>query len=142
MFLQRSGTLQNAKPKVFISSCNAQVLLGPTINLHRTPIGGRNFECYGEDPLLTGELAAAFVDGVQSQGVGACVKHFVCNDTEYQRHTISSELDERTLREIYLRPFEIAVKRARPWALMSAYNRVNGTYASSHARLLRDVLRC
>jgi len=126
---------QEAKSK------NAQVLLGPTINLHRTPIGGRNFECYGEDPLLTGELAAAFVNGVQSQGVGACIKHFVCNDTEYQRHTISSELDERTLREIYLRPFEIAVKRARPWALMSAYNRVNGTYASSHARLLRDVLR-
>ncbi|MFM8354851.1 MAG: glycoside hydrolase family 3 C-terminal domain-containing protein, partial [Gammaproteobacteria bacterium] len=120
---------------------DAQVVLGPTINLHRTPIGGRNFECYGEDPWLTGALATAFVQGVQSVGVGACPKHFVCNDSEFERHTISSEVDERTLREVYLTPFETTVRDADPWTLMSAYNRVNGIYASSHAGLLRDILR-
>jgi beta-glucosidase len=119
----------------------AQVLLGPTMNLHRTPLGGRNFECFSEDPWLTGELATALVDGVQSQGVGACLKHFVANDSEFERHTISVEVDERTLRELYLRPFEMAVTRARPWMVMSAYNRVNGVYASSHRHLLRDVLK-
>jgi len=120
---------------------DAQVVLGPTINLHRTPIGGRNFECYGEDPWLTGALATAFVQGVQSVGVGACPKHFVCNDSEFERHTISSEVDERTLREVYLTPFEATVRDADPWTLMSAYNRVNGVYASSNAHLLRDILR-
>jgi beta-glucosidase len=119
----------------------ANVVLGPTINLHRTPLGGRNFECYGEDPWLSGMLATAFVQGVQSQGVGACPKHFVCNDSEFERHTISSEVDERTLRELYLTPFEFAVKNADPWTLMSAYNRVNGTFASSHGALLRGVLK-
>lgn len=116
-------------------------LLGPTINLHRHTTGGRNFECYGEDPLHTGHLAAAFVQGVQSQGVAACIKHFVANDQEYHRHTISAEVDERTLREIYLQPFETAVADADPWLVMSSYNRVNGEYASSHNRLLRDVLK-
>ncbi|MEZ5559928.1 MAG: glycoside hydrolase family 3 C-terminal domain-containing protein [Pseudomonadales bacterium] len=120
---------------------NAQVLLGPTINLHRTPLGGRNFECYSEDPYLSGLLACAFIDGVQSTGVGACPKHFVANDSEYQRHSISSEVDERTLRELYLTPFELAVTRARPWSLMSSYNRINGTFASSHRALLRDLLK-
>jgi len=120
---------------------DADVVLGPTINLHRTPIGGRNFESYGEDPLLAGRLGSAFVRGVQSTGVGACVKHFVCNDTEHERHTVSSEVDERTLREVYLRPFEIAVREAAPWSVMSAYNRVNGTYASSHRHLIEDILR-
>lgn len=119
----------------------AYALLGPTMNLHRTPLGGRNFECYSEDPWLTGELATAFVRGVQSRGVAACVKHFVANDSEFERHTISSEVDERTLRELYLRPFELAVTRARPWLVMSAYNRINGVYASSHRALLRDTLK-
>lgn len=120
---------------------NAQVLLGPTINLHRHPLGGRNFECYSEDPYLSGSVACAFVAGVQSQGVAACAKHFVCNDSEFERHTISSEVDERTLRELYLKPFEMAVRHAGVWTVMSAYNRINGIYASSSARLLRDVLK-
>ncbi len=120
---------------------DVQVLLGPTINLHRTPIGGRNFECFSEDPLLTGELAAAYVAGVQENGVAACPKHFVGNDTEYQRHSISSEIDERTLREVYLRPFEMVVRRSHPWFIMSAYNKVNGIFASSHRELLIDVLK-
>jgi len=122
-------------------SKGASLLLGPTINLHRTPLGGRNFECYGEDPWHTGLLAAAFVAGVQAVGVGACVKHFVCNDSEFERHTISSEVDPRTLRELYLTPFELAIAAASPWAVMSAYNRVNGVYASSHPELLRGVLK-
>lgn len=120
---------------------NAQVLLGPTVNLHRTPLGGRNFECYSEDPCLTGRMASAFIQGVQSEGIGACIKHFVCNDSEFQRHSISSDVDERTLRELYLLPFEMAVREAAPWTVMSAYNRINGIFASSHARLLRDVLK-
>jgi beta-glucosidase len=104
-------------------------------------LGGRNFECYTEDPHLSGRIATAFIDGVQQEGVGACIKHFVCNDSEFQRHAISSDVDERTLRELYLLPFEMAIRDARPWAVMSAYNRVNGTFASSHAPLLRDVLK-
>ncbi|MFP8880484.1 MAG: glycoside hydrolase family 3 C-terminal domain-containing protein, partial [Myxococcota bacterium] len=122
-------------------SKGAQVLLGPTINIQRTPIGGRGFECYSEDPLLTGQLAAAFTAGVQSKRVAACLKHFVCNDTEYKRHVVSSEVDERTLREIYLRPFEIAVKQSGAWSVMSAYNRINGVFASSHRELLVDILK-
>lgn len=120
---------------------NAQLLLGPTVNLQRTPLGGRNFECYSEDPWLTARIATAFISGVQAEGVGACIKHFVCNDSEYQRHSISSDVDERTLREVYLLPFELAVREARPWAVMSAYNRVNGIFASSHTDLLRGVLK-
>ncbi len=124
-----------------VKSKGAQILLGPTINLHRTPLGGRNFECFSEDPYLTGALATAFVNGVQSEGVGACVKHFICNDSEYQRHSISSDLDERTLRELYLLPFEMAIKDANPWSVMSSYNQINGVFASSHNYLLRDVLK-
>ena len=119
----------------------AQVLLGPTVNIHRTPLGGRNFECYSEDPYLTGRIAVAYVQGVQSQRIGACVKHFVCNDFEYDRHAINSEVSERALREIYLSPFEVAVKDAAPWSIMSAYNRINGVFASSHRLLLTDVLK-
>lgn len=120
---------------------DVQVLLGPTINLHRHPLGGRHFECYSEDPELTGSIACAFISGVQSQGIAACAKHFICNDSEFERHTISSNLDERTLRELYLRPFEMAVHNADVWSVMSAYNRVNGVFASSHETLLRDVLK-
>ena len=120
---------------------DVQVVLGPTINLHRTPLGGRNFECYAEDPILSGELAAAFTEGVQSQGVGACLKHFVCNDSEFERHTISVEVDEQTLREVYLLPFQIAIEQSSPWTIMSAYNRVNGVYACSHDELLNQVLK-
>jgi beta-glucosidase len=123
-------------------SKGAGVLLGPTVNLHRTPLAGRNFECYAEDPLLTGHLASAFIAGLQAHGVGASLKHFVANDSEYQRMTISSEVDERTLRELYLRPFEIAVTGDDPpWTIMASYNRINGTYACEHRWLLTDVLR-
>ena len=118
-----------------------QVLLGPTINLQRTPIGGRNFECYSEDPWLTGCLAVGFVQGVQSQGVAACPKHFVANDTEFERHKVSSNVDTTTLRTLYLRPFEMAVKEGGAWMIMSSYNRINGTQSNSNALLLRDILK-
>jgi beta-glucosidase len=122
-------------------SKRAQVLLAPTVNIHRSPLAGRNFECYSEDPYLTARIAVAYIRGVQSQGVGACIKHFVCNDSEFERNSISSQVGERALREIYLAPFEAAVKEAKPWSVMASYNRVNGTYASEHPRLLTDILR-
>ena len=127
-------------------SKSAQVLLAPTVNLHRTPIGGRNFECMSEDPVLTATTAVAYVKGVQSQGVACCIKHFIANDTEHERHTISSEVDEVTLRELYLVPFEHAVRPldeggADVKAVMSSYNRINGVHASEHHELLRGVLR-
>lgn len=118
----------------------SNVLLAPTVNLHRHPLAGRNFECYSEDPLLSAALAVAFIRGVQSTGVGACIKHFVANDSEHQRHTISSEVGERVLRELLLVPFEAAVE-AGVVSVMSAYNRLNGTYCAEHAWLLRDVLK-
>src|SRR5215216_5395162 len=117
------------------------VVLGPTVNIHRSPLNGRNFECYSEDPCLTARIAVAWITGLQRQNVGATVKHFVCNDSEFQRNTISSEVDERTLREIYLPPFEAAVGEAGTWAVMSGYNRVNGVYAGEHRPLLTDLLK-
>jgi beta-glucosidase len=123
-------------------SKGAGILLGPTMNIHRTPLAGRNFECYSEDPHLSARLAAAAVKGIQSvEGVGACIKHLVCNDQEHERMTISSEVDERTLREIYLVPFEACVKEARAWSVMTGYNKLNGTYCAEHFWLLQDVLR-
>jgi len=119
----------------------AHVLLAPTINLHRSPKGGRNFECYSEDPILTGRLAAAFVRGVQSKGVATTPKHFVANDSEFERNSIDTQVDERTLRELYLLPFEHAVKDGDAWGIMSAYNRLNGTFCSEHEWLLTTVLR-
>lgn len=119
----------------------ANVLLAPTINLHRNPLGGRNFECYAEDPYLTGVIACAFVRGVQSRGIATTAKHFVGNDSEFERNTIDTQADERTLREVYLRPFEMVVKDADAWGLMSSYNRLNGTFASEHHWLLTQVLR-
>jgi len=117
-----------------------QVLLGPTVNLHRSPYGGRHFEGLSEDPLLTARLAAAYVRAVQAHGVAACPKHYVANEYEVERHTASSEVDERTLREVYLMPFEQAVVEARSWAVMSAYNGVNGVTMSEHP-LLREPLK-
>lgn len=119
----------------------AQLLLAPTINIHRSPLAGRNFECYSEDPHLSARMAVAFVKGVQSEGVGATLKHFACNDSEFERHTISSVVSERALREIYLPPFEAAVKEADPWSVMTAYNRVDGIYCAEHPRLLKEILR-
>jgi len=119
----------------------ASVLLAPTVNIHRSPLNGRNFECFSEDPYLAARLAVAYIQGVQGEGVGATVKHFVCNDSEFERNSISSEVRERPLREIYLAPFLAAVKEARVWAVMSAYNRVNGAYASENRALLVDTLK-
>jgi beta-glucosidase len=119
----------------------AHILLAPTVNIHRTPIAGRNFECYSEDPFLSGMLASAYIKGIQSKGVGACIKHFVANDQEFERFSISSEVDERTLREIYLEPFRIAIRNSNPWAIMSAYNRVNGVYAAENNHTLLEILK-
>lgn len=116
-------------------------LLAPTINLHRSPVAGRNFECYAEDPLLSGRAAAGFVRGVQSQGVAATAKHFVANDAEFERSTMSSDVDERTLRMLYLRPFELAVIEGGALAVMTGYNRLNGTFMTESAELLTAVLR-
>jgi beta-glucosidase len=124
-----------------VQSKSAHILLAPTVNIHRSPLNGRNFECYSEDPYLTARIAAAYIEGVQKQGVGACIKHFVCNDSEFERQSISSEVGERALREIYLPPFETAVKEAGVWAVMSAYNKVNGTYCSENEYTLREILK-
>src|SRR4051794_18797427 len=105
---------------------NVDVVLGPTINLHRSPLGGRHFECFSEDPLLSGRLATAYVRGVQEQGIGACPKHYVANDAETDRMSVDNVVDERTLRELYLAPFEAVVTDADPWLVMAAYNGVNG----------------
>ena len=119
----------------------AHIVLGPTVNLHRTPVGGRTFECYSEDPELTGALASAWVRGVQSHDVAVTVKHFVANDTEIERMSVDVDVDERTLRELYLRPFERTVKEANAWGIMSSYNKVAGEHAAHNRRLLTEILR-
>lgn len=116
------------------------VLLAPTVNLHRHPLAGRNFECFSEDPYLSARMAAAYITGVQSNRVACCLKHLVCNDSEFERHTISSEVDEATLREMYLVPFEEGVA-AGVWSIMASYNRLNGTHTSEHPWLLDRLLR-
>lgn len=118
----------------------ARVLLAPTVNMHRTPIGGRNFECMSEDPYLTARTAVGYVQGLQEQGVASCIKHFVGNDTEFERMSIDSRIDERTLREVYLVPFEAAVRDAGVLSVMTSYNRINGSFAAD-SPLLHDVLR-
>jgi len=117
------------------------VLLGPGINMKRSPLCGRNFEYYSEDPYLAGELGAAFVKGVQSHNVGTSLKHFAANNQEWRRLSVSSETDERTLREIYLTAFEKVTKEAQPWTIMCSYNRINGVYSCENKWLLNDVLR-
>ncbi|MGQ2968616.1 MAG: glycoside hydrolase family 3 C-terminal domain-containing protein [Allorhizobium sp.] len=120
---------------------SARVLLAPTVNIHRSGLNGRNFECYSEDPMLTSALAVAYIEGVQSQGIAATIKHFVGNESEIERQTMSSDIDERTLREICLPPFEAAVKQAGVWAIMSSYNRLNGVWTSENHWLLTELLR-
>jgi len=127
-------------------SKSAHVVLAPTVNLHRTPIGGRNFECMSEDPLLTSRITVGYVRGLQSERVAACIKHFVGNDTEFERMTISSDIDEVTLREVYLAPFEAAVAPlagggAAIRSIMTGYNRLDGVFCSEHETLLRRILR-
>ncbi|HEX6685938.1 MAG TPA: glycoside hydrolase family 3 C-terminal domain-containing protein [Candidatus Limnocylindrales bacterium] len=117
------------------------VLLAPTVNLHRSPLGGRHFEAYSEDPLLTGAIGAAYVRGVQDQGVAATVKHFVANDSETDRFTVDVRVSERVLRELYLAPFETIVREGGAWAVMSAYNSVNGVTMTENAWLQREVLK-
>lgn len=136
--------LAKEEGKAIGEECQAnqvQVILSPGINMKRSPLCGRNFEYYSEDPVLAGEMAAAYVNGVQSKGVGACVKHFAVNNQEYQRDSMSSVIDDRTLREIYLRAFEIVVRKAQPWVVMSSYNQVNGIFSSQNPYLLSDILR-
>jgi beta-glucosidase len=115
------------------------VLLAPTVNLHRTPYGGRHFECFSEDPLLTTRIGVAYVRGLQSQGVGATVKHFICNDSETERMSVDVRIDERTLRELYLAPFDAVVREAGAWAVMASYNGVNGS-TMTESPLLRTIL--
>ena len=119
----------------------ADVLLAPTVCLHRSPLGGRNFESFSEDPFLTGKLAASYINGLQSRGVAATIKHFVGNEQETHRMTIDTVVQERPLRELYLKPFEIAVREANPWALMTSYNLINGVHADMQLHTLKDILR-
>ncbi|WP_328550502.1 MULTISPECIES: beta-glucosidase family protein [unclassified Streptomyces] len=134
---RRAGVLlaQEARRK------GVHVLLAPTVNLHRSPLGGRHFEAYSEDPYLTGAIGAGYVSGVQSGGVGTTVKHFVANDAETDRLTVNNLVGERALRELYLAPFEMIVENARPWGIMTAYNTVNGTTMTEHHHLVNEVLR-
>ncbi|EXJ90576.1 beta-glucosidase [Capronia coronata CBS 617.96] len=135
--IKRGGTLQGTEA----IAKGASVILGPTTNMQRSPLGGRGFESFSEDPYLAGAMSAATINGIQSTGVGATIKHYVCNDQEDQRQSVDSILTERALREIYLMPFMIAQRDSRPWCFMTSYNKVNGTHASEDPRLIRDILR-
>ncbi|MGW0189465.1 glycoside hydrolase family 3 protein [Streptomyces sp. NPDC003362] len=134
---RRAGVLlaQEARRK------GVHVLLAPTVNLHRSPLGGRHFEAYSEDPYLTGRIGAGYVTGVQSGGVGTTVKHFVANDAETDRFTVNNVIGARALRELYLAAFEAIVENAHPWGIMTAYNSVNGTTMTEHRYLVNEVLR-
>ncbi len=120
---------------------DVSVVLGPGVNIKRSPLCGRNFEYYSEDPLLASTMGVGIVNGIQSNNVGACVKHFLANNQENRRMSSNSEVDDRTLREIYLRAFEDIIVKAKPWTIMSAYNRINGEYASENKKFLTDILR-
>jgi len=124
-----------------VKARSAQVLLAPTVCLHRGPLGGRNFESFSEDPYLTGKLAASYISGLQGKGIAATIKHLVANEQETERFKIDSIVQERPLRELYLRPFEIAIREANPWAVMSSYNLINGVHADQNDHTLKNILR-
>lgn len=134
---ERAGWLLGAQAR----DKGVHVLLAPTVNLHRSPCGGRHFECYSEDPLLTARIAAGYITGVQSAGVAATIKHFVGNESETERMTYDARIDERTLRELYLAPFEAVVRTSGVWAVMAAYNSVNGASMTTNRRLLTEILK-
>ena len=123
------------------SSKGCDILLGPCINIQRSPLAGRNFESFSEDPYLVSRIAVTYINGLQSRNVGASLKHFACNNSEFERFTMSSELSERAFREIYLRGFEAAVKECQPWTIMSSYNKINGTSSAENKYLLTDILK-
>ncbi|PRR83715.1 Thermostable beta-glucosidase B [Clostridium vincentii] len=120
---------------------NVGIILAPAMNIQRSPLGGRNFEYFSEDPILSGEIAAAFIEGVQSQGVGACVKHYAANNQEYRRQVVNNIIDQQALNEIYFTNFERAIKKSNPWVTMAAYNKLNGIHCTENKYLLTDVLR-
>ena len=123
------------------SALDVGVLLGPGVNMKRSPLGGRNFEYFSEDPYLAGELASSLVAGIQSKGVGTSLKHYAVNNQEFERFRINAEVDERTLREIYLTAFETVVKKTQPWTVMCSYNKINGHYGSEQYDLLTRILK-
>lgn len=135
--MQRGGELQG---KEAIAK-GASVILGPTTNMQRSPLGGRGFESFSEDPILAGNMSAATISGIQSTGVAATLKHLVCNDQEHERQSVDMIVSEQALREIYLMPFQIAQRDAKPMSYMTAYNKVNGSHASESKHLIKDVLR-
>ena len=135
--LRKAGATMGAEAR----AKGVHVLLGPTVKMQRSPLGGRGFESFSEDPVLAGHSAASIVAGIQETGVAAAIKHFVANDQEHERMAVDSIVTERALREIYLLPFQIATRDAKPISFMTAYNKINGTHASESRKYIDNVLR-